>query len=202
MARRVSGDGPKEYRLVLRDASPLVAFGLIAVLAAVFVVDGFVRRGVDAGLPTLAIAVGPIAALWLVLVHPHVRWNPREVVVTNIGRVHRLPWPSIVTIRQNRGLGFGLVDGRTVVAVAVSAPRDRGLVMSAITRGKFGVGSVEIHRHADALRSYQESEALRLPAGAPAPLPTTGWDVRPLAVAGGLLLFSLVVAAATILPSG
>lgn len=195
MKRRRGDGGPPAYRHVLRDTTPLVAFGLLCVIAGIFLVEAAVRGGVASIAVTATLAAGPLAAIWLVLVHPHVRWDSREVVVTNIGRTHRVPWSRVAAVRQNLSLSFELSDGKALRAVAVSAPRDRGLVASALTRGRLGFGTAEVHRHADALRAYHETQATRFDPtdeGGSSGSVDSRWDVVPLCVVGALLLITAV----------
>jgi hypothetical protein len=91
--------------------------------------------------------------------------------VTNIGRVHVLPWSRVVTVRQNLTLGFELDDGRRIAATGVTAPRGRGLMLGGLTKGQLGVGSEDFHRNADALRPLQ-AEAARTDAPV-----VSRWDV-------------------------
>ncbi len=201
MSRRGGDGGSPVYRHVLRDTTPLVAFGLLCVIAAVFLVEAAIRADGKSLPVTAALVLGPLGAIWLVLVHPHVRWDSQEVVVTNIGRTHRVAWSRVASVRQNLSLSFELSDGRKLTAVAVSAPRDRGLVANALTRGRLGFGSVEVHRHADALRAYHETQAAPFdpsPGDGSSGTLDSRWDVIPLSIVGVLLVITAVTALTSI----
>lgn len=174
------------HSYVLRDTVMAVVFWLAAALGVVLVGDPVLRGDLGLVAATAPIVAFVLWSLWMLLFHPHVRYDERQVAVTNIGRVHVLPWSRVVTVRQNLTLAFELDDGRRIAATGVSAPRGRGLVLSGLTRGTMGVGSEDFHRNADALRPIQ--------AAAPAsdaPV-VSRWDVVPLAI-GGVLAVLLVV---------
>jgi len=170
----------------VRDTLTAVVFWFAAAVGVVIAGDPLVR-GDFAVFGTTAPIVG--LALWvlfMVLFHPHVRYDEERVVVTNIGRVHDLPWGRVVAVRQNLNLGFELDDGRRVSAVGVTASRSRGLVLSGLTRGKMGAGSEEFHEHADALRPIQAAATTT-----DEPM-TSRWDKVPLGI-GGVLLVAAVI---------
>jgi hypothetical protein len=118
----------------------------------------------------------------MLLLHPHVRYDDQRAVITNIGRVHVVPWSRVDTVRQNLNLTFVLDDGRQIRATGVTAPRGRGLVLAGLTRGNMGVNSGDFHQHADALRPVQ-SAALRTDEPV-----VSRWDVVPLAIGAVLAL--------------
>jgi hypothetical protein len=157
----------RPHSYVLRDTGMSVVFWLGSSVAVALVVDAFVRGDLWPILLTTT-----IAAL---------------AVVTNIGRVHEIPWNHVVTVRQNLSLTFELDDGRRIQASGVTAPRDRGLIMGTLTRGKLGAGSADFHKYADALRMLQDDAAK-----GDAPV-VSRWDVRALAIGGALALAVAIV---------
>lgn len=177
--------GPK-HSYVLRDSVMTVVFWFAAALGVVLVGDPVIRGDL-----ALVAATAPIVAivlwmLWMLLFHPHVRYDEEHVIVTNIGRVHDLPWSRVATVRQKLTLVFELDDGRRIASVGVTAPRGRGLMLSGLTRGNLGVGSEDFHRNADALRPLQADAA---PTDTPA---VSRWDVVPLLVGAGLAVLATV----------
>lgn len=177
----------KPHSYVLRDTGMSVVFWLGSAVAVALVIDAFVRGEVWSILLTSTIAALAVWLLGMVLFHPHVRYNDSLIVVTNIGRVHEIPWNHVVTVRQNLSLTFELDDGRRIQASGVTAPRDRGLIMGTLTRGKLGAGSADFHKYADALRMLQDDAAK-----GDAPV-VSRWDVRALAIGAALALAVAVV---------
>lgn len=173
------------HSYVLRDTVMAVVFWLAAALGVVLVGDPILRGDLALVASTAPIVAFAVWALWMLLFHPHLRYDEERAVVTNIGRVHELPWSRVVTVRQNLTLAFELDDGRRIAATGVTAPRGRGLMLSGLTKGKLGVGSEEFHRNADALRPIQSAAA-----ATDAPV-VSRWDVVPLAI--GAVLAVLVI---------
>lgn len=169
---------------MLRDSLTTVVFWFAAALGAVLAGDPIVRGDLARFAATAPIVALLLWVLFMVLFHPHIRYDDDRAIVTNIGRVHDLPWSRVATVRQNLNLGFELDDGRRISAVGVTAARGRGLVLSGLTRGKMGVGSEEFHQHADALRPIQAAASTSEEAVA------SRWDVIPLGV--GAVLAVLV----------
>ncbi|WP_395640574.1 hypothetical protein [Pseudolysinimonas sp.] len=174
------------HRYVLRDTVVVVTFWLATALGVVLVGDPLVRGDLPLVAATAPIVAIVLWVLWMLLFHPHVRYDDERVVVTNIGRVHDLPWSRVAVVRQNLTLTFELDDGRRIRAAGVSAPRGKGLMLGGLTRGKLGVGSEEFHRNSDALRPIQAAAAR---TDAPA---VSRWDVIPLTI-GGVLAIAVVI---------
>lgn len=165
---------------LVRDTGVSVAFWLVTVVGAVIVGDTIVR-----GNPWQIAMTVPIVALvlWaagMVLFHPHIRYDDTRIVVTNIGRIHEIPWSRVAAVRQGLTLTFVLDDGRKISAAGVTAPRDRGLIMGTLTRGKLGAGSADFHRYADALRLLHDG------ATESATPVISRWDHRALALGAAL----------------
>ena len=174
------------HSYVLRDTFTSVVFWIAVALGVVFVGDPLVRGDLVRFATTAPIVALVAWILWMVMFHPHLRYDDHRAVVTNIGRVHELPWSRVVTVRQSLNLSFELDDGRRIRATGVTAPRDRGLVLAGLTRGKMGVNSTDFHHNADALRPIQAAAA---PSGDPV---VSRWDVVPLAI-GAVLAVAVVV---------
>jgi hypothetical protein len=175
----------KKHSYVLRDTLTTVVFWIGAALGAVLAGDPLVRGDFALFATTAPIVALALWLLFMLMFHPHIRYDDERVVVTNIGRVHELPWSRVLTVRQNLNLAFELDDGRRISAVGVTAARGRGLVLSGLTRGKMGVGSEEFHQHADALRPIQAaSRTTDEPV-------VSHWDVIPLVT--GVVLTVLVL---------
>lgn len=174
------------HSYVLRDTAMSVVFWIACALGVILAGDPLVRGDLALFAVTAPIVGLVLWVLWMVLFHPHIRYDDERVVVTNIARVHELPWTRVAVVRQNLSLTFELDDGRLVRAAGVTAPRGKGLVLSGLTRGKLGVGSAEFHQHADALRPMQ---AAARPSDATV---VSRWDVIPLTI-GGVLVVAVVV---------
>ncbi len=175
----------QKHSYVLRDSLTSVVFWLAVVLGTVLAGDPLVRGDLGLFAATAPIVLLALWLLFMLMFHPHIRYDDDHVTVTNIGRVHDLPWSRVVTVRQNLNLGFELDDGRRIPAVGVTAARGRGLVLSGLTRGKMGVGSEEFHQHADALRPLQAA------ATKTDQTVRSAWDRIPLVI--GAVLAVLVV---------
>ena len=174
------------HSYVLRDTFTTVVFWLAVALGVVLVGDPILRGDLAVVATTAPIIALIIWVLGMVLFHPHVRYDEERAVVTNIGRIHEIPWSRVVTVRQNLSLAFLLDDGRRISAAGVTAPRDRGLILAGLTRGKMGVGSADFHHQADALRPIQAA------AAATDDPVVSRWDAVPLAI-GAVLAVAVVI---------
>lgn len=183
---------PPTHSYVLRDTLTTVVFWFALALGVVLAGDPLVRGDIALFARTAPIIAFVAWTLWMVLFHPHVRYDDHRAVVTNIGRVHELPWSRVAAVRQNLSLSFELDDGRRIGATGVTAPRGRGLVLAGLTHGKLGVSSGNFHHNADALRSVQATAA-------PTPDPVVSrWDTVPLTI-GAVLVVAAVIDAAVLL---
>jgi len=178
---------PKAHSYVVRDTGTSVVFWLVVAVGAVIAGDSVLRGDPWRAVATVSIVALVLWGVGMVLFHPHIRYDDTRLVVTNIGRIHEIPWSRVVTVRQNLSLTIELDDGRRIQASGVTAPRDRGLVMGTLTRGKLGAGSADFHKYADALRMLQDGSATN-----ETPV-VSRWDVRALAIGGALALAVAVV---------
>jgi hypothetical protein len=185
--------GAQPHSYVARDTGTSVAFWLVAAVGMLIVIDAVVRGDLARSLATASIAALVIWALAMVLFRPHVRYDDTHVVVTNIGRIHEIPWSRIVAVRQNLNLTILLDDGRRINAMGVTAPRDRGLISGTLTRGKLGLGSLEFHKTADAMRLLHD----KAPHGE-SPI-VSRWDLPALAIGAALVVIVVAVAIANAL---
>jgi lysylphosphatidylglycerol synthetase-like protein (DUF2156 family) len=176
---------PRAHSYLLRDTGVSVAFWLVVAVGLLIVVDSVFRGNLWQLAATASVVALVLWALGMVLFHPHVRYDDELVVVTNIARIHELPWTRVVAVRQSLSLTFELDDGRRIRASGVTAPRDRGLIMGTLTRGKLGAGSADFHRYADALRLKQDGATTSL-----APV-VSHWDLPALAI-GAVLALAVV----------
>jgi len=181
----VKGAKPRSY--VVRDTGISVAFWLVLAVGVALVADPIIRGNLSQIASTASIVGLVVWALGMVLFHPHVRYDKERVVVTNIGRIYEIPWSRVAAVRQALTLTIELDDGRRIRASGVTAPRDRGLIMGTLTRGKLGAGSLEFHKYADALRLLQDGAAT-----SDAPV-VSRWDVKALALGGVLVLAVIAV---------
>ncbi len=173
---------PRARSYLLRDTGTSVVFWLVVAVGVVIVGDSVIRGTILQAATTTAVTGLVLWAVGMALFHPHVRYDEQRAVVTNIGRIHEIPWSRVVTVRQNLSLTFELDDGRRIQAAGVTAPRDRGLIAGTLTRGKLGAGSADFHKYADALRLLQDGSAT-----SDTPV-VSRWDARALAIGGGLAL--------------
>lgn len=179
--------GSQARSYLVRDTGVSIAFWLVVAVGFLIVVDSAFRGDLWKFAATASIAGLVLWAVGMVLFHPHIRYDEQRVVVTNIGRIHEMPWSRVVAVRQNLSLTFELDDGRRISAAGVTAPRDRGLVMGTLTRGKLGAGSADFHKYADALRLLQDGSAPNVDAV------VSRWDTRALAIGAALALAVVVV---------
>jgi len=120
--------------------------------------------------------------LWIVLYRPSVRYDEERVVVTNIGRVHVVPWAQVASVDQGLNLVFRLRDGQVLNAWGSPYPRRPGnieLLLDRRTRPEY-----DFHRNATLLEHYV--------TGAP---PSTEpslqrWEFVPLGI--GIVLIAAV----------
>jgi hypothetical protein len=174
-------------RYLVRDTGVSVAYWLVVAVGLLIVVDSVVRGAPWQIAATTSVVGLVLWAVGMVLFHPHVSYDDEGVVVTNIGRVHEIPWSRVVAVRQNLSLTFELDTGRRISAAGVTAPRDRGLVLGTLTRGKLGAGSADFHKYADAMRLLQHDAA-----ASAAPI-VSRWDLPALAIGAALALAVVVV---------
>ncbi len=172
---------------LVRDIGTGVAFWLVVAVGFLIVVDSAFRGDLFTFAATASIVALVLWAVGMVLFHPHIRYDEAQVVVTNIARIHEIPWSRVVAVRQGLNLTLELDDGRRISASGVSAPRDRGLVLGTLTRGKLGAGSMEFHKYADALRLLHDG------AKTTDSRVVSRWDVPALAIGGALALAVVVV---------
>lgn len=180
-----------QHTYVLRESLSTVVFWFAAALGVILGGEPLVSGDLLRFATTAPIVALILWFLWMLLFHPHVRYDDERVVVTNIGRVHELPWSRVVAVRQGLTLEFELEDGRRIRATGVTAPRGRGLVLAGLTRGKLGVSSGDFHQNADVLRPVHEAAART-----DDPV-VSRWDTVPLligAVLGVACVGELVVA--------
>ena len=181
---------PKVRSYLVRDTGVSVAFWLVVAVGVAIVVDTVVRGDLWKFAGTASIVGLVLWVVGMVLFHPHIRYDDERVVVTNIGRVHEIPWSRVVAVRQGLSLTFELDDGRRILANGVTAPRDRGLIMGTLTRGKLGAGSADFHKYADALRLLHDGSAT---VATPVVTPVVSrWDLPALAIGA---VFALAVVA-------
>ena len=179
--------GSQARSYLVRDTGVSIAFWLVVAVGFLIVVDSAFRGDPWKFAATASIVGLVLWAVGMVLFHPHIRYDEERVVVTNIGRIHEMPWSRVVAVRQNLSLTFELDDGRRISAAGVTAPRDRGLIMGTLTRGKLGAGSAEIHKYADALRLLQDGSTPSVHTV------VSRWDTRALAIGAALALAVVVV---------
>lgn len=177
---------PPVHSYVLRDLGMATVFWIAVGGSALLLGDTVLRADWGAFAATAGILGFALWVLWMVLWHPHVRYRADRVTVTNIGRVHVLPWSRVAAVRQRLNLVFELEDDRSIRALGVTAKRDRGLVMGGLTQGRAGVGSGRFHDDSD------ELERVRLEAPKSDEPAESRWDVVPLAI-GAVLAVVFVV---------
>ena len=178
---------------LVRDTGVSVAFWLVVAVGLLIVVDSFFRGDLWKFAATASIVALVLWALGMVLFHPHIRYDDERVVVTNIGRIHEIPWSRVAAVRQGLSLTFELDDGRRIRATGVTAPRDRGLIMGTLTRGKLGAGSADFHKYADALRLLHDGAATSV-----TPV-VSRWDTRALVIGAVLALAVVAVTIVAVL---
>jgi hypothetical protein len=183
----------RPHSYVVRDTGTSVAFWLVVAVGVVIVGDSVFRGDLGRAAATAAVVALVLWVAAMVLFHPHIRYDDQRVVVTNIGRIHEIPWSRVATVRQNLSLTIELDNGRRIQASGVTAPRDRGLIMGTLTRGKLGAGSADFHKYADALRLLHDGATT-----SDSPV-VSRWDLRALAIGGVLALAVAVVIVVAVL---
>lgn len=128
-------------------------------------------------------------AAWMLLVHSSVRSERDRVVVTNLARVHSVPWARVRDIVERAQLGFELDSGRTITAWGGPFLRRK--------RGAATPGVDALHAaHESAI--LRERDALRRRATDPMssgpPQPTASWDLIALGI-GAVLVVAVILAA-------
>lgn len=168
---------------VLRGTSPVVSFA-IAVVVVAFVLGTPIVRG---DWRVFGFSLGPCLLvtwlLWFVLYRPSVRYDSERVVVTNMGRIHVLPWGHVAAVRQRLNIVFELDDGTSVAAWGAPLPRRRANILRNFERESRPEDP--FHETADLLEEFRRAAA---PSDAAV---ESRWDLVPLAI--GLALVALVV---------
>lgn len=175
----------KARSYLVRDTGVSIAFWFVVAVGVAIVVDAVIRGNLSQLAATVSIIGLVFWAVGMVLFHPHIRYDDERVVVTNIGRIHEIPWSRVAAVRQGLSLTFELDDGRRILASGVTAPRDRGLIAGTLTRGKLGAGSADFHKYADALRLLHDGAATST-----TPV-VSRWDTRALVI-GAVLALAVV----------
>ncbi len=177
----------RTHSYVVRDTGTSVVFWLVVAVGVFIVVDALFHGDPWRSFATASVVALVLWVVGMVLFHPHIRYDDTTLVITNIARIHEIPWSRAVTVRQGLSLTVELDDGRRITASGVTAPRDRGLVLGTLTRGKLGAGSADFHKYADALRLLQDGSSASLE-----PV-VSRWDLRALAIGAVPALAVLVV---------
>jgi hypothetical protein len=110
-----------------RATSTVVSFWVAVGFAAILVGDAVVRGAwstVVAYLPPVLLALW---VLWLVLWRTSVRALPDRVIVTNLLRIHDVPWSRVVEARQRGQVTLELDDSRQLLCWGGPFPAKPGV---------------------------------------------------------------------------
>jgi len=167
----------------MRDVSSIITFWVAIAVLVTFLV-------LISGQPPFLLLVLPFAllfawALWIALLRPKVRYNSARAQVTNILRVHEIPWARVRAVRQRLYIVFDLDDGSSLNASGVSAPRGHGVVVGSVT-GKLADPTPHFGQNASALDALRASAA---PVDEPV---VTRWQTVPLVI-GAVLVVAAVI---------
>ncbi len=174
---------PAARGYVLRGIAPVVSF-TVAVAVMVFVVGTPLVRG---DWRVFAFSLGPCLLvawlLWFVLYRPSVRYDADRAVVTNMGRIHVLPWGHVDAVRQRLNIVFELDDGTSVAAWGAPVPPRRANILRNFERESRPTD--DFHRTADLLEEFRGAAA---PSDAAV---ETRWDL--VGLAWGMAAVVLVI---------
>lgn len=171
---------------VLRDTGSILVFWIGCCVLAAIAAEAIVRG--DGSYTALVLPLGLLIlwVLWLVLFHPQLRYNPQRAIVTNIGRIHEIPWGRVSAVRQRLNVTFELRDGSTIRAAGVTAARGGGHVVRRITSDRVGDPSVGFDQRAAALDALRDAAA---PSDSPV---VSRWDTYALGIGAVLLVIAAI----------
>lgn len=184
---RVNSTPTKPARdYVLRDTGSILVFWIGCCVLAAIAVEAVVRG--DGSYTALMLPLGSLIAwvLWLVLFRPQLRYNPQRAIVTNIGRIHEIPWGRVSAVRQRLNVTFELRDGSTIRAAGVTAQRGGGHVVRRITSDRVGDPSVGFDQRAATMDALRDAAA---PSDSPV---VSRWDTLGLGVGAVLAAIATI----------
>jgi hypothetical protein len=117
-----------------RATSTAVAFWVAVGFAALLVGDAVLRGAWSTVLAYLPPVLLVLWALWLVLWRTNVRALPDRVIVTNLVRIHDVPWDRVAEVRQRGQVTLELDDARQLVCWGGPFPSKPGIPRSSRRR--------------------------------------------------------------------
>lgn len=157
----------------LRAPSSLVAFWAVVGITALLMGDAAVRGAWGFVGRWLPLALLIIWVFWLLLWRSSIRVESAQVVVTNLLRVHVVPWSSVIEVIQGPQIRLELRDGSRIDCWG----------------GPFPPRSV-MRRHLLENEAVNLMEATRESAPRSADTPRAYWDMPVLAVGCILLVWT------------
>lgn len=161
-----------------RATSTVITFWVAVGFAAVLVGDACLRGAWATVLAYLPPVLFVLWLLWLVLWRTSVRALPDRVIVTNLLRVHDVPWSRVVEVRQRGQVTLELDDSRQLLCWGGPFPTKPGVRSSSRRRPAESFAAVLDH--------YRGSAP---PSSEPA---TRRWDL--VALVPGIVLALAVIA--------
>ena len=166
-----------------RATSTVVSFWVAVGFAAVLVGDAVIRGAWSTVVAYLPPVLLVLWVLWLFLWRTSVRAESDRVIVTNLLRIHEVPWSRVVGVRQRGQVTLELDDSRQLLCWGGPFPRKPGVPRSNRQRGP---GS---DRHADSFAATLEIYRRSAP---PSTEPVRHrWDFA--AIAPGIVLVLAVI---------
>ncbi len=161
---------------VLRATSSLVAFWAVVGLVVLLMADAALRGSFDFLLRWSAVVALVVWGFWVLLYHSSIRIERDHLVVVNLLRVHLIPWRQVRAIVEKPQIRIELADGTRRDCWGAPFASRPGL------RGRETGPSQAVQLLESARESAPES------GGAP----SSGWDLRALAVGCILLALALL----------
>jgi energy-coupling factor transporter transmembrane protein EcfT len=117
-----------------RATSTVVVFWVSVAFAALLVGDAVFRGAWSTVLAYLPPVLLVLWVLWLVLWRTSVRALPDRVIVTNLVRIHDVPWDRVAEVRQRGQVTLELDDSRQLLCWGGPFPAKPGIPRSSRRR--------------------------------------------------------------------
>lgn len=168
-----------------RATSTVITFWVAVGFATVLVGDAVFRGAWSTVLAYLPPVLLVLWVLWLALWRTSVRALPDRVIVTNLVRIHDVPWSRVAEVRQRGQVTLELDDSRQLVCWGAPFPPKPGARRTGRRRPVESFATILDHYRGSAPRS---SEPV-----------TRRWDL--VAIAPGVVLVLAVIVRLLVVPS-
>jgi hypothetical protein len=105
---------PRSERIVLRPASALWTFGIVAAFLLWLLTDAVIRGAWEYALSALPWLLLILWVVYVLLLRPCVALGPDGITIVNVFRRHRIPWKLVDDFTTRFSLLVRLTDGRAI----------------------------------------------------------------------------------------